>query len=120
MAKSLSGGYTVYDRKQLFLEECKPLLEQITKTCEMYQIPYYATFAVKNGAEGTEYVTDAYLLGTADIRLKDDRLARHLLVQHGFNVETEKRDIVLQMDDPAEEEEDPSESGLVDLTELFS
>lgn len=77
---------TYYDRKSIYEEKVKPLVNQIEEICRLNGIPFFFTAAVKNSADGTEYVNKAMTALPMNIYLKDDKLVEHVKVSAGFEV----------------------------------
>lgn len=77
---------TIFDKTEEFEKNIRPELDKLVTLCSKYNVPFYATFCVKNNEEKSEYVSDAMCTGSKDIVLKEDRIKKSLLLSQGFNV----------------------------------
>lgn len=76
---------TVFDKEKLYEEKIAPLVNDIKLICNLENIPFFTTFCIKNNNKGTNYITEGILTGSREIKLKDDRIIKHTLIQNGFD-----------------------------------
>lgn len=65
-------------------EKLKHRLEDLLRICQLYDIPLFATVAVEDTETDTNYESVVYGPASHCIKLKDDRIRKHILVQDGF------------------------------------
>lgn len=75
-----------YDKKEIFENILKPLVDQIDELCGIHQIPYFVTIAVENAADHTLYESRARTAAPMGITLTNDLLTNHVKVSAGFDV----------------------------------
>lgn len=97
---------TKFDLKDKFNEHCKPLFDEALRQCEIYNIPVMYSACVKNDEESSEYISGCHGTGAADIKLHDDRINKHLLVQAGFDVIPHRNELEIQMLSPDADPDD--------------
>ena len=73
----------VYDKNKEYLEEIAPIIKELKIACNLLKLPLFLTVAVANNEEGTEYKNDA-IHASADVCLKEDRIADIILLLNGF------------------------------------
>ena len=80
--------YTEFDVEKIFSEEIAPLLKDIVEKCRKNNIPFIASFAVKNDGKRkkTKYINEGNLTGSNDIHLYQDRITNCLLAINGADV----------------------------------
>lgn len=61
------------------------VMRELLSLCQIYQVPMFATVAVANSKEGTEYCNNVYGAGANEITLKEDRIREHILIASGFS-----------------------------------
>ncbi len=73
-----------FDRTKIVNEKVKPLLTDLKKLCELYNIPYFVTICSKNDDEEgtgiTEYYTDGLGASELGVELHYDQLLEHFLL----------------------------------------
>lgn len=78
---------TFFKEYELDKEKKKELERRMTELLEFCQgnkIPMFATVAISNSEEKTEYENIVYGNMAHDIELKDDRIRKHMLIAKGF------------------------------------
>jgi len=91
---------TIFDKTQVFEENCAEMLKKLVAVCEMHRIPFFFSACIKNDEDGTKYKNDGNMTGSSGIVLKDDQINRHMLVAAGFGVVQNPYDMEIMMDDP--------------------
>lgn len=91
---------TVYDKEKEFDKDCRERLEELRSYCVLHNIPFYFTACIKNNEEESVYVSEGSLTGSSGIKLKNDRLKKHLLVGLDFDVVPKREELEIQMIDP--------------------
>jgi len=76
----------IYDKKSAYTVKIAPIIKQLKIACNLEKMPMFVTVAVANSPEGTDYKNDA-IHASANIELKDDRIADVLLLLNGFETE---------------------------------
>lgn len=83
----MSEKITKYDYKNAFKEDgIDEHIQEIFKYCKLKKIPFFASFAISNSDEGTEYDNYTVSAGLEDINLKEDKIRKHILLYRGFDV----------------------------------
>lgn len=77
--------------------EIEVKLRGLLETCQSHGIPMFATVAVANSEEGTEYNRIVYAPASHGIRLKEDQIRHHILIADGFHAVPEREDIPLDL-----------------------
>ena len=88
---------TTFDWTKEFEEKCQKHLDAIQRQCEIYAIPFVFTACVKNDENGSQYIGACVGTGSSEIKLHDDKINKHLLVQAGFDVIPHRNEIELTM-----------------------
>lgn len=65
-------------------DKVKKQIDNLKKICSYYGIPMFATAALKDTENGTEYYSELYGATAHNIQLKEDRIRKHILIQDGF------------------------------------
>lgn len=79
--------YTKYNYKKAFEDDgINDHIQEILKYCKLKKIPFFASFAIANGDDGTEYDNYSVSAGLEDINLKDDKISKHVLLYRGFDL----------------------------------
>ncbi len=58
-------------------------LNEVLELCQIYHIPFFASVAVKNSDQETEYNNIVYSAQSHAIRLHDDRIRKYMLIANG-------------------------------------
>lgn len=88
-----------YDRSDIWDRQCRPLFEELIRICDLNRIPFFGTACVSNKESGSVYVTDAVGPVAKDIRLKDDRISKHIAVSRGYDIRPPRDEMVVDMDE---------------------
>lgn len=75
-----------FSKKSDYDTHVKEHVKDVLLQCDRFGIPAFMTFAVENSEKGTNYITEMNSAGANGIKLKDDRIAKHALVEAGFEV----------------------------------
>ncbi len=83
-----------YNVVEVYDKQIAPLIKALHKVCRENDVPYVASFAVRNDPRRrrTEYRTEGNPTGMTNVVLYDDRLADFLLVLNGAEVGMVKDD----------------------------
>lgn len=76
----------IFDKDSVYDNELMPIIRNLKQTCNLHRIPMFITVAVANDENGTKYRNDAVHAGIKP-DLKDDRIAKILLLINGFHEE---------------------------------
>ena len=80
-------------------QDCQNLLEQkmkeLLEVCQLYNLPMFATVAIKNDNGITEYKNIVYGSKSHNIDLYDDHIVKHMLIANGGWDVTLKRDTII-------------------------
>lgn len=76
----------LYDKRALYNEQIKPLIQEIEQRCVIAEIPFFFTAAVANSEKNTEYASAARTALPMGIHLRDDQFINHVKVSAGFEV----------------------------------
>ena len=95
-----------FDKKAIFENECRDLLNELVLRCSIHRIPFFWTAAVANNPEGTEYIRDAVGIASKKITLVDDQISKHLAVSAGFDVTNRDEMVEVLMESGTLEDED--------------
>lgn len=74
---------TVYNKQKVYHEKIEAMVKALIIECMKEKIPIVICSAVANTEEKTEYKTEIYGPGGADVNLSDDRFGNFLLVLQG-------------------------------------
>lgn len=83
MGKEEKSYYQLTEKQR---KDVKTALSALLEVCQIYNIPMFASVAVENGAEKTEYENIVYGGRAHEVYLKDDHIQRHILVANGGRV----------------------------------
>ncbi len=83
---------TDFNNKAVYEEQIAPLVQQLKNVCIHNNIPFFIGVPVKNNEKETKYAYDGLMPNMFNVVLKDDRIAKHLLVANGFDVRTGRQD----------------------------
>lgn len=75
---------TKYDKREVFEKKCRPVLEDLSKVCRFYGIPFFFTCCVANDSSGSQYVNEVSGAEGRGISLSEDRIAKHLGITMGL------------------------------------
>lgn len=69
---------------KVFNEYVREKIEEVNALCDMYGIPFFASFCIDDNKETSVY--ENYMFGSTSngIQLKDDRIRKHINVANGF------------------------------------
>ena len=102
---------TLYDKTEEYETHIRECMTCFISECRRFGIPCFATCAIKNDEEGTEYKTDGYFTGSGSFNLSKDNIKDCLLIHNGFvavpqNTTQISLDELLEDDDLFLEDED--------------
>ena len=92
-----NNDITKYDKRDNFENDCRELLEKLILQCSLNNIPFFFTAATKNDEHGTVYESDLVGVGSKSIKLKDDKISKHIAVQTGFDVIPHREELEVEM-----------------------
>ncbi len=75
---------TEYDKTKVYKNKIEPLMQKLMLTCNSEGIPMFATFAVRNSQDETEYKSEM-LLATTEKQLAVNNIAKCLLKLNTFD-----------------------------------
>lgn len=78
--------FSVYDKRALYNEQIKPLIQEIERQCALAELPFFFTAAIVSSEKGTEYASAARTALPMGIHLRDDQFINHMKVCAGFEV----------------------------------
>lgn len=99
---------SLFDKKDIWDKECRPLFERLTELLNIYGFPYFIAVCTASRPTETEYVTDTLLPDVKELNLYNDYIRKHLQVHLGYEVSLHRQDVVLDMDD-IDDAPDPDE-----------
>lgn len=73
------------DKKDVFMKEVAPLLEDALVKCLQYRIPFFATCCYEDLEGQSSYRRYLVSPGSLGISLADDQIRRHINVSNGFD-----------------------------------
>ena len=77
--------------KSVYAQKVEPLIQELVKTCEILDMPFFVSVCVKSTEDNTYYENDmAAAPGSHQINLKYDQMTRHLAVCRGFEITPRK------------------------------
>ena len=88
---------TIFNKEKLYNNEIKNKIEEIKNICSINDIPFFATFCIKNNETNSTYVSEGVATGSRNIELVDDKIVKHLCVQNGFKVLPNEKNEVIDM-----------------------
>lgn len=98
--KGTVNNFTIYDKKDVFDKQMKPVLDELVSICRNHKIPFFYTACVANDDEHSEYRSDVVSPVGYDVILSDDKISKHIGVTAGFDVVPSRADIEMDvMDD---------------------
>lgn len=59
-------------------------LKELLELCQVYKTPMFATVAIKNDENETQYNNITFGTSSNYIRLTDDQIKKHILIANGF------------------------------------
>ena len=77
------NGFTIYDKTKFYETECEPIAIKIAQQCAIHSLPIYIAAAVKNENKETKYNVKAFLTGSSNVVLFDDRIKWYLMIAGG-------------------------------------
>ncbi len=96
---SMKPIITKIDTPDDVIEKINDKLDEILELSQIYKLPMYASVAIKNSEEGTEYTSVVYNPSSHQIGLKDDRIRKHMLIANGFEVVPPREKVSIDMND---------------------
>lgn len=72
------------ERREVYQEKVKPIVENLERTCYREKIPMFASFAVFDDKKKTEYENVMLSPTTINFRLSDDKIADFIRVIQGY------------------------------------
>lgn len=88
---------TVYKISEQQRKDLEKKLKDLLEFCQIYHIPFFASCAVQNDENGTEYTNMVYSAQSHAMRLHDDRIRKYMLISSG-NFEVVPAREVVQFD----------------------
>lgn len=75
-----------FNRENIFREKLEALTTELSELCKKNSMPFFWTICVENSEDGTRYISDGASAPGRGIKLKDDKISKHLAVVMGFDV----------------------------------
>lgn len=77
--------------------EIDQAMKKLLEVCQIHRVPMFASAAVGNSEDGTEYMNITYGAPAHNIQLKDDQIRHHILIANGFHAVPPREDITFNM-----------------------
>lgn len=77
---------TIFDKTKEYKKFILPIVDELRRQCEMFDMPMFVSCCVKSEDNATTYKRDGVCTGSHNISLFDDQIEKHLLVANGFPV----------------------------------
>jgi len=84
---------SIYNLSKTEREIVAAKLQDLLNTCRIYQLPMFASVAVSNSKEKTEYMNTIYGSNSHDVILANDHIKKHSLIANNFEA-VPKRDVI--------------------------
>ncbi len=81
------------------LKDLDTALNSLLELCQIYHLPMFATVAVCNDDEKTEYKNIVYNPKSHAVNLTDDKIRKHILVSNGFDAVPARESLTLDMEE---------------------
>ena len=88
------GELTNYKITQEEEEELDLKLRGLLEYCQILGIPFFASCAIENDESGTKYLNTVYSPQAHAIKLRDDKIRKHMLIANGNFDIVPKREIM--------------------------
>ena len=75
-----------YNKKEIFENECRPLLQELSSKCHLYNLPFFFSCCVMNDQSDSEYVNEVSGAAGRGITLTKDLIGDYMAVILGFKV----------------------------------
>lgn len=75
---------TEYSVSEKGYEEVEDAMKKLLEVCQIYRLPMFASVAVANSENGTEYDRIIYTAQSHKMCLKNDEIRKHMLISAGF------------------------------------
>ena len=85
-----------HDKRDIFKKEIEPLIDKVITKATLLDVPMFASFALADDGEKTEYKNYMVSASDAKVKLTDDHMVEHANVFNGFKTTMNK---ALAMDD---------------------
>ena len=74
-----------FNSREAYTAYVAATVKTLTELCYKHKLPLFLTVAVRNTANGTEYLSEYISPAIIDVSLQDDQLSRHVNVMNGFD-----------------------------------
>lgn len=91
------NDYTIIDKEEYFNDECLPLINELLTKCYNGRMPCFFTVVTKNDENDTKYRSDGFMTGSNNIRLFDDKIKHHMMINGGCVARPAREDVVLDL-----------------------
>lgn len=85
---------TTYKLPDQQRNELDKKMRELLEICQIYHVPFFASCVIENNDSGTEYSNMIYSAQSHNIKLKDDRIRKYMLIANGEFDVVPKREIV--------------------------
>ena len=92
------NGTLIYDKEKFYTEECEPIARDLVSMCTLHGVPIFISAAVASKDGKVKYISNAYMTGSSDIRLYDDKFKYYLMIAAGCKAVPWKYEQVVDMD----------------------
>ena len=76
-------GNLVFDNEAFYKKECAPLAQEVINVCTQRAIPVFVSAVVASSENNTVYMNNAFMTGSSDIHLYDDKFRYYLEIAGG-------------------------------------
>ena len=76
--------YIVFDKKDIYEKEIKPVIEHLTSLLRHHDMPYFFAAAIRSDEDGTEYAFESKDNWSVAAHMKDDKIPGFIKVVNGF------------------------------------
>lgn len=85
---------TTYKLTEQQRNELEEKMRELLEICQICHVPFFLSCAIKNDDSGTEYSNMIYSAQSHNIKLKDDRIRKYMLIANGEFDVVPKREII--------------------------
>jgi len=78
------ANYDKFDKQDIYERYIKNKIEEISIICRKNNIPFFASFCVKNDTDDSVYRNELLSAGGANIALADDKMAEYIKITRGY------------------------------------
>lgn len=89
----------IFDLSQEQRKNLDKKMKELLEICQLYGVPMFASAAVANSTEDTEYLNILFGAKAHNIQLANDQIQRHILIANNFRAVPPREDMELSMGD---------------------